>query len=30
MKHEKQVANAILIIYFLSGVIAGLAIGALL
>jgi hypothetical protein len=30
MKYEKQVENAILIIYFFSGVVTGLAIGALL
>jgi hypothetical protein len=30
MKHEKQVANVILIIYFFSGMMIGLSMGALL
>jgi hypothetical protein len=30
MKHEKQVENVILIIYFFSGMMIGLSMGALL
>jgi F0F1-type ATP synthase assembly protein I len=30
MKHEKQVINAILLVYFFSGMMVGLAMGVLL